>query len=70
LKRVASIGGIWVVNAGWEDVPSPYLDLRACSSRLVSLTTSSLRLSISFWCWASNWAFSSFSICLYRSGVL
>jgi len=36
------------------------------SSRLVSLATSSLRLSISFRCWASKWAFfSSFSICLF-----
>jgi hypothetical protein len=32
--------------------------------------TSSLRLSVSFRCWASNWAFSSFSICLFHSRVL
>ena len=40
LEKAASIDGIWAVNAGWEDVPSPNLDLRACSSRLVSLATS------------------------------
>ena len=48
LKRAASINEIWVVNAGWEDVPSLDLDLRACSSRLVRLATSSFKLSNSF----------------------
>jgi len=63
----------WVtcISSGWAiSVAFPNLSLKACSSRLVSLVTSSLRLSISFWCWASNWALSSFSICFFLERVL
>jgi len=47
--RFMSIGSGWAVNFS-----SPDLDPKACSSRLVSLMTSSLKTFQFFRCWASN----------------
>jgi hypothetical protein len=70
MKGDAGINANWVVTTGCTDVTFLDLDLKAYSSRLVSLIAYSLRLYISFWCWASNWVVSSFSICLLLKRVL
>jgi len=64
-KWVICISSGWAISIAFSD-----LSLKACSNRLVSLATSSLRLSTSFWCWASNRALSSFSICLFLELLL
>jgi len=69
--RFCGLKWVTCISSGWAiSVAFPNLSLKVCSSRLVSLATSSLRLSISFWCWASNWALSSFSIYLFLKRLL
>jgi hypothetical protein len=48
------------MTIGYTDVDSPDLYLKACSSRLVSLMTFSLRLFNFFWCWAELFILFSF----------
>ena len=60
--------GFTGIGSGWAIcVAFPDLSLKACSSRLVSLATSSLKLSTTFWCWTSNWALSSFSFVFFSN---
>jgi hypothetical protein len=56
---------IWAAggaSSGWVDVPSPYLALNICSSKLVRCATSFRTPSISLWYWASSCDLSLFSI--------
>jgi hypothetical protein len=60
LKGVTGINTNWAMTIGYTDVDSPDLYLKACSSRLVSLMTFSLRLFNFFWCWAELFILFSF----------
>jgi len=58
--------GFTSIGSGWAvDFASSGLDLKACSSRLVSFVTSSLRLSVSFRCWAPTGLFLCFSFVFF-----